>query len=457
VEGAPGTIASPILRDTSRTSNGPNLILISIDTLRADHVGAYGASGDNTPTLDALAASGTLVRDVTAQAPFTLPSQVSMFSGQIPSVHGVLAPGRAISQSLTPMLAEILAREGFVTRAFTAGGYLNPIFGFDRGFDGYSNLDPLRHIDSEHIAAMIEAEPALFSRAMYEENDTTRISRWLDAHLEERFFLFLHTYTVHDFDPAPGYINREERIDPTPYMHHEYVQAYGITPEALEDIEAFYDAALRYVDDELGKLLAHLEESGLAENTIIVVTSDHGKELGERGLIVHGTTLYSELTGVPLIMRVPGQEPLVIDEPAMLIDLVPTLLGALGLESDPRMQGIDLMGPSLPEDRVIWSEVDLLAHKYSIRDGSGLKMIHGPQDDDLVFPNEKTWELYSLATDPHELTDLSAERQADRERMQAMMADFRESLEKLSQVLGAAGSGTLDSGTRAMLRQLGYY
>lgn len=458
VEGAPGVFAAPILMDRGRARSGPNLILISIDTLRADHVGAYGAQAGNTPTLDALARSGTLVRDVTAQAPFTLPSQVSMFSGQVPSVHGVFGPGNSISSQRTPMLAETLAREGFITRAFTAGGFVNPIFGFDRGFDGYSNLDPMRHPASEHTSAMLERQPERFSREMFQENGIERIKGWLGEHAEERFFLFLHTYTVHDFDPAPGYLkDEEERIDPMPYMHHEFVQKNGITPAALADIEAFYDAALRYVDHELGQLLEQLERLGLAEDTIIAVTSDHGKELGERGLIIHGTTLYEELTRIPMILRIPGVAPGVVEAPAMLVDLAPTLLAALGIAPDPRMQGVDLLSEEVERARIIWSEVDQLARKFSIREAGGLKLIHGPEDELLTFPNEKAWELYSLANDPGELQDLAGASERDRARLAALLQDYRASLLELSRQLGLAGSGSLDEETQGMLEQLGYF
>ena len=143
--GVPGLFGAPTLRAAGDRSPGPNVLLISIDTLRADRVGAYGHTPSPTPHLDALAREGLLFRDATAQAPYTLPSHVSLFSGQFPSVHGVHRGGSVVSPRRTPMLAASLARTGMATRAFTAGGYMNPMFGFDRGFDAYSNVDPIRH------------------------------------------------------------------------------------------------------------------------------------------------------------------------------------------------------------------------------------------------------------------------------------------------------------------------
>ncbi len=454
---APGVFGAPMMRNVERRPHGLNLILVSIDTLRADHVGAYGAKGGNTPTLDALADSGVRVADVTSQAPYTLPSHVSMFSGQVPSVHGVQRPGHAISKVRTPMLADSLGRAGYITRAFTGGGYVNPIFGFDRGFDGYSNLDPFRDPSSEHSKSMIERRPNAFSREMFAENGPERIRSWLKGHASEQFFLFLHTYTVHDFDPAPGYINKSERIDPMPYMHHEYAQANGITPAVRNDIIAFYDAALRYVDFELGEVLNCLEALGIEERTVVVVTSDHGKELGERGLIIHGTTLYEELTRVPLIMRMPGTAPRVLERPAMLIDVAPTVMAALGQKPDPRMQGIDLLSNQLPSNRLIWSEVEELAHKYALRDSNGIKLIYGPQGEELLFPNQKEWELYKLAADPKELDDLAGLDAVESERMIALLRSYRATLQEVSLQGSEGEGGELDDETRQMLEQLGYF
>ncbi len=178
--------------------------------------------------------------------------------------------------------------------------------------------------------------------------------------------------------------------------------------------------------------------------------------MGERGLIIHGTTLYHEMTSIPMILRIPGRSPQVVEQPAMLVDLAPTLLAALGLQPDPRMQGIDLHSAAVERPRIISSEVDLLARKFSVRDPEGFKVIFGPADEQLAFPNPKTWELYALHDDPREQQDLSESHAEDRERLAKLLEAYRDSLAALSQELGAAGSGSLGEETVGMLKQLGY-
>jgi len=458
-EDSPGVFGGMLVRETSRRPVGPNLILISIDTLRSDRVGAYGHDGGTTPNLDELARTGLLVRDFTAQSPYTLPSHVSMFSGQFPSVHGVLGPGYAIAAERTPMLAEVLGGRGYTTRAFTAGGFVNPSFGFDRGFDAYSNLDPFRYEGSPHAAGLIERRPERYSQELFRSYGPHAIEEWIGDHAKESFFLFLHSYTVHDFDPPPGFLppaEDGERIDPQPYMHHEYVREHGITPAILEDIKEYYDAALRYVDGIVGELLEELEELGIADRTVVAVTSDHGKELGERGLIIHGTTLYEEMTQVPFIVRVPGMSPREADQPGMLIDVAPTVLGALGIPADPRMQGRNLLLEGGGAPRFIWSEIDQLAHKYALRAPSGWKIIHGPQEDDLYFPNERAWELYDLGGDPGEVEDALAGDPERTRDLQRRLEENLSALRRFGETLGERGAGDLDEETTEMLRQLGY-
>ena len=458
-EGAPGVFGAPLVRDRAARPVGPNVLLFSIDTLRADHVGAYGHEGGTTPHLDELARTGLFVRDFTAQSPYTLPSHVTMFSGQFPSVHGVLGPGNAISSERTPMLAEILSRRGYATRAFTAGGFVNPGFGFDRGFEAYSNLDPLRYDGSPHAKGLMERRPERYSEELFRRYGPHAIARWIEEHADESFFLFVHSYTVHDFDPPPEYLPPSEdgpRVDPQPYMHHEYVAEHGITPEVREDILEYYDAALRYVDDEVGRLLELLERLDIAGRTVVAVTSDHGKELGDRGLIIHGTTLYEELTRVPFLVKVPGMAPRTVDEPGMLIDVAPTLLGALGIEADPRMMGRNLLSPGTGTSRFVWSEIDQLAHKYALRDPSGWKIIHGPGEADLHFPNEREWELYDLRGDPGERVDRSGvEEERARELREKLLRNL-EALRREGERLGSRASGDVDDETTEMLRQLGY-
>lgn len=459
--GLPGVWGAPIVRDAAAVSDKRNVVLVSIDTLRADHVHSYGYRRETTPNLDRLAAEGTRFTDCTTQSPYTLPSHVSIFSGQCPSVHGVQEAGYAISSKRTPMLAKLLSRHGWRTHAVTAGGYVSPVFGFADGFDAYSNIDPLRDDSSPHFAAMVQQQPDTISAELVREYGPGPVKEWITEHADEPFFLFLHTYAVHDFDPPPGYLERfdepmaSDLVDVMPYMDWRYITEHGISDEDLAQIVRHYDAALLYVDEVIGDLLDHLEGEGLRDKTIVVVTSDHGKELVERGIIGHGVTLYEEMVRVPLIIAGPGVPNGVVHHPVMSIDLAPTILSLLGLPPDPRMQGVDLFGGHLPR-RTIWSEVvDPLAHKYLLREAEW-KLIHDPQEFEVLFPSTAPWELFSLEDDPAEKTNLYETLPRDAERLSEALLRLRGRYEELGASLGRRGEGALDAETLAQLRALGY-
>jgi len=441
------------------TDQGLNLVLVSIDTLRADHVGAYGYPEGTTPNLDALARRGMLVRDVTTQEPNTLPSHATMLTGQFPAVHGT-RPGRTLTPRRSPLLAEMLASRGYRTQAFTAGGYLNTNFGFLRGFDGYANLDSFRHPESRFVAKIIQKKPDKFSRELFEEYGPDRIERWIEGHADERFFLFLHTYTVHDFDAPDSTLECRARgctsqiIDPLPYLTPTYLAEHGISDVDMAHMVHLYDAALRHVDAALGRIFAKIDALGLGERTVIAVTSDHGVELLERGTIIHGTTLYEEMVSVPWILRIPGETPREITQPAMLIDVAPTLLAALGVPADPRMQGRDVLHDTSP--RAVWTEVGVLAHKYSLRHPDGWKIIHGPPDSDPRFPNPVPWELYKLPDDAGEKVNRVADDPERAASMERELEEIRGAQAKLGASLGSVGDMELDDETTAMLKQLGY-
>ena len=463
LEGAgPGVFGAPLVRDATARPAGKNLLLISIDTLRADHVGAYGAQSGATPHLDALAREGILFADASSQAPYTLPSHATIFSGQFPSVHGVFTMGHVLAALRSPLLAETLAVHGFATQAYAAGGFLNALFGFDRGFDGFaSSVDPLRDRASGSFDGLIADPRNGVTRELVKEFDRARVERWLAEHADQRFFLFLHTYTVHDYDPPPAYLRCAEegctstRSDLRPFTMHSK-QPEEASPADRAHVSHRYDAALRFIDDELGRLLARLAELGLAEDTVVAVTSDHGEEMFDRGYIQHGKTLYEELTRVPLILRVPGMAPRVVREPVMLVDLAPTLLTALGIAPDPRMQGTDLLAERRGA-HLVYSEVDdLFARKTALREPGGKKLIHGPLDAAVQSKNTKEWELYDLAADPGELHDLSASEPELLERLQRELEKRREGYREAGALFGAVGEGELDEAVRAQLEALGY-
>jgi arylsulfatase A-like enzyme len=454
---APLVLGAPLVRTDAPRAAGANVLLVSIDTLRADHVGALGYPHGTTPTLDALARAGLLCRDVSAPAPYTLPSHATLMTGQFPSVHGVIDREWTLGHQRSRVLAETLAEAGYATQAFTASGFLRASFGFDRGFDGYAEIDPIRGPDTGYFRARVRQHGAEVAARLLDAHGFEGVRRWLSAHADQRFFLFLHTYTVHDYDAPEEFLVCESRgcaAPEVPLRTRTAEEAEACTAEMRAHVVHNYDAALRYTDARLGALLTHLETLGLADETLVVVTSDHGEEFFEHGHLQHGRTLYEELLRIPLIVRGPGVPARVLERPVMLVDVVPTLLARLGLPPEPRAQGYDLLGRSWPA-RPIWSEVDdRFAHVYALRDEQGRKTIHGPPSA-RMFPNARAWEHYDLARDPRELEDLAAAGGLAPER-RAALEELRRTLEELGASYGASAHGVVSDEAARDLEDLGY-
>ncbi|MAB80061.1 MAG: hypothetical protein CMJ89_11980 [Planctomycetes bacterium] len=456
----PAVFGAPCVRAAHQRDERPNVLLISIDMLRADHIGSYGYELETTPNLDRLALESLFFPDMHAQASYTLPATVSMFSGQFPSVHGVFRGTQAISPLRSPLIAEILGSEGYLTQGFTAGGFVSADFGLDAGFDGFTNVDPLRHEDSDFFHLLRNRCPEL-TRDLVAEHGFERIVGWLGDHADEPFFLFLHTYTVHDYDAPDEWLACESlgctstRTDYSSFLPHVDSEEV-VTPEDRRHLVHRYDGSLRFVDHLLGELFAQLERLDLDDRTIIAVTSDHGEEMFERGFIQHGKTLYEELTRIPLILHIPGVPARVISKPAMTIDVTPTLLAALDLPRDDRMQGTNLLAKDL-EARPVLAEInDNFAHKYALRDGLGFKLIHSPKEREVLIPSEREWELYATKSDPGETQDISETNTERFDLLRSALEERISLLQQLGRSLGLVGAADVDEQTRQQLKQLGY-
>ena len=418
---------APLLVATARERRPPNVILVSIDTLRAGRLGAYGGSHPQgvSPFIDELVQESLLFEQAMAQAPFTLPSHVSMLSGQYPTVHKVFSNDNRIDPVRTPLLAPILADSGYVTGAYTGGLYLERHFGFDVGFDTYFEREPVRG------------------------GGMARVQNWIFANGSEPFFLFFHTYAVHHsgFD-SPEYI---QRFDPDckSAIHNlkraidwrEWIENTDRhTPADLACLNNRYAAGIRMADDRLRQLMTFLDARGMLDQTLLVITSDHGKELLDRGDIQHGHTLYEELIHVPLIIRPPGgTEPRRIQDLVEVLDLPPTILDLLGLPIPTTIQGRSLgslVDAALAERRktIAFSEVDSLANLYALRT-SEWKIIYTPPGTDA-----EAYELYHLTEDPGERND--AKDTASFETYRRRMDGFRKDLTEFSDSLtGESTSG----------------
>jgi arylsulfatase A-like enzyme len=412
------------------------IVLVSIDTLRADHLGCYGYDRETSPVLDALAAQGVLFEDVTSPSPWTLPAHASLLTGLYPSRHG-LKSHEVYLPSSVPTLASLLSRHGFVTAAVVNSHNLGPRFGLDRGFQEFLYV--------EEVAGQREPSTRVTDQAL----------SWLQRYAGRKLFLFVHYYDVHsDYCSRPEYEQPFRR----PYAG----RADGTTAQlmdhregkvALDERDAphlvdLYDAGIRQMDAELSRLLAALPAGN---PTWLAVTSDHGEEFFERGGVLHGRTQFQEVARVPLLVRGPGVPARTrVAAPVSLLDVMPTLLAASAVPLPESIDGADLAphwraGEERPRDRHLFGEADHNNQEHDVTRA----VRHGRHK--LLF-NRLTREtaLFDLVSDPGERTDLD-------DKEPAVVAELRAHLDRFLQIRPEATSPvTLTPEERERLRSLGY-
>jgi arylsulfatase A-like enzyme len=304
----------------------PNVVLISIDTTRADHLGCYGYPKPTTPNLDRWAKRSVLFRNCRSQAPWTLPSHMSAFTSLTPTQHSVDNLNMILPPSV-PMLAELLQEAGYQTAALVNNGQMKAHWGFSRGFDTWREFEvdtPQGNCD--HI--------------------TSQALAWLaKAPRDKPHFLFLHYYDAHDPYSAPDEFRKKMGTTLSGDEARELCVRYRTPqekldrPQMLDDVVAAYDAEIAWLDSQLERLL-----SSLPEDTLVVLFADHGESFKEHGWMLHGATLFDEETHVPLILRLPGQKAAgtISDESVMLLDLAPTILMQCGVKPPAMQQGRNL-------------------------------------------------------------------------------------------------------------------
>ena len=388
----------PVVGGCGQARDLPNIILISIDTLRADHCSCYGYDKKTTPMLDLLAEKGVRFSHSYSSSPWTLPSHASMFSGLYPFKHHAVDDFISIHKSV-PMLAEKLKAAGYETGAFVSHYYLSKDYGFDRGFDKFVTRLDAPATDMSEIA-----------------------SRWIRDHRKGNFFAFIHYFDPHTpYRPPLKYARKHYPPDMAPIaadVKDTLRVIHSKNPDErsklLEGLLALYDAEIDFTDSAIGELFKKLQLFKLDQNTLIVVTSDHGEEFFEHGLMEHGFTLYDEQIRVPLIFYCPDRLAAgrVVDTPASNVDIMPTLMDYAGLRPPTEIDGSSLLPLVLPESRVPIPLVQRALHAQTTRQGPDrmcvvkdkMKYIYSPTfrlSNRLI----KT-ELFNLAKDPNEQDDL---------------------------------------------------
>jgi arylsulfatase A-like enzyme len=391
-----------------------NVLLITIDTVRADRLGCYGYAGAGTPNLDRLAAEGVRFANAYAQVPLTLPSHCSIMTGMYPVDHFVHNNGAYSLGPDLPTLAALLKGEGFRTAAFVASFTLDSRFGLARGFDLYDDNvqggEALKSFRSERDAGAVLAA----------------LAPWLEENSGERFFGWAHF-----FDPHLPYA-------PPPPFDAEYGNRK-------------YDGEIAYVDHVLGRLLEQLKDKGLLDRTLIVVAGDHGEALGEKKEIDHGLFLYDGTLKVPLIARCGKALPagLVVPSRVRLIDIMPTILDILGMPVPPGVRGTSLLPYVRGRKR---ADLPSYIETYYPRENYGWSELRGIIDGPWKYILAPTPELYDLVEDSREEKNIAS---AERAVLGEMAGKLDELIDRSGTRKGAARR-TMTAAEAERLRSLGY-
>ena len=426
------------LHAPAQTATKPtlNVVLITIDTLRADHVGCYGYKQIKTPNIDALAADGTRFDRAFAVVPVTLPSHTSILTGTYPMFSGMHDFSGNKLSPLQPTLASVLKQAGYQTGAVIAAAVLDSRFGLNQGFDFYYDHFDFNRLDEANLDEMERPGNLVADAAL----------NWLEKderakNPQRKFFLWMHLYDPH-----------------APYHPPEpYAREYAAQP---------YDGEIAFADEQVGRLVRFLKEKGIYQNTIIVLCGDHGEGLGEHGEKTHGFFIYNATMHVPLIIRLPdelpGQSPektvaRTLADPVSLVDLLPTVLAALGLQIPSQVQGRNLLpeirsNPTAPDaqanrDRTLYGETFLPRIHF---DWSELR---GSENTKYHFIDAPRPELYDLAKDPGELHNLFTEKSAVAEEMRAKLAALIRDYSAGKELAEKTG---LDPALMERLKSLGY-
>ncbi|MSR46897.1 MAG: hypothetical protein EXS13_07525 [Planctomycetes bacterium] len=407
-------VSLPLLVPDARPAGAPrNVVLISIDTLRPDRLGAYGARRDDgnqqSPAIDALARDAVVFEEARAQSPYTLPSHASLLTGLHPTVHGIERFDSTLAATACVRLIDRFREGGYVSAAFTGGGFLSPVYGLWRGFDRWSTLDPFLHEQEPMRQMMPRPGETALNAAFWRRSGLPALREWLVANRSAPFFLFLHTYAVHNYRP-PADLCERFKVSREPGKFDPLADSDERTPtaEQLPDLRNRYDASVAAVDREVGHFLALLSELGLDRDTIVVLLSDHGEELGEHGGFGHGRTLYDEVLRVPLIVRAPGLAPRRDKTPVALADVAPSLLELCGLPGLPGATGRTLL-PVPAEATAPFSAEVSEPHLGELRalETGGFKLIQMTRYSP-IRPRLPLLALYALPLDPRERQNLLA-------------------------------------------------
>ena len=403
-----------------------HIVLISMDTTRADALSCYGNQYKTTTNIDELAAEGVLFENAIAPAPLTLPSHSTMLTGTTPLYHGIHDNILYQLDKSQVTLAEILKKKGFTTAAFVGSFMLDSQFGLDQGFDDYND-------DFEDVQASIGINER---RA----GETSRLAcKWLDNHYKENMFLFLHFYDPHmKYDPPEPY---DSMFTDSTWELSSVIKQFGL-----------YMGEIAYTDHCIGQVIDKLKSLGIYDSTLIVVTADHGEMLGEHKEITHGYFVYRSNIRVPLIFKLPGRSrPTRIKKTVGLVDIVPAICGLLGIELSWDIQGKDISPYLLQRN-----PVNLQRHVYSgnmLPTKYNCNTLLALVSDRYKYIQTTRPELYDIIEDPKESNNLIGQQP---KQAHLLRGRLKQIIEQTVTPDGLGNKAEFDEETAARLESLGY-
>ena len=471
----------------------PNVILISIDTARADYLSCYGYPARTTPALDRIAAAGTRFTQAFSPENWTLPAHASMLTSLYPPTHGVEDLDSRLAEEI-PTLAEIYADHGYRTLGMVDGdrrGFVGAARGFDRGFEHYMHYPDGKGVCQAFLPFRAHSDVSLFREVGHSDDIVRSAMRWIDqtqrgdgARRPPPFFLFLHVYDVHASWGARWPLHRlpyqahremlvqlgiEEELPSDHFVRDgmsgaRYLRAVNralergtpldslISPEDVATLESLYASSLHFVDAQIGILDRFLQERGLLESTIVLITSDHGEEFREHGRFGHHQD-YRETLHIPLLIRWPGQIPALVAQTIVgTTDLAPTLLQLCAIPAPESFQGRSLV-PLFDGEQwtrratFMGNQVDGVA---GVRTSRFSYYVRAPE-----HPTGDREDLYDVRSDSLEQFDLAGRKSAELDSARVLVAEWLHRI--LQERPAGVGPATpMDAETLELLRSLGY-
>lgn len=428
-----------------------NLVIVTIDTLRADHLSCYGYAKPTSPRIDEIASKGIFFEKALCQTPQTLPSHASIFTGMHPRTHKSITHESPVDDDLTT-LAEILKRKGYTTAAFVSSHVLDSRLNLDQGFDTYWEIHKVKET-KERVKAQKQAV----------DLTTEAVIDWLRGNKHKPFMIWVHWFHPHrPYNPPPAYLKRfagdyhRPSITDSDTLTMIWRHKIELSQSDVNYIVGCYDGEVAFSDEQVGRLVDEIERLGLSKNTIMVITSDHGEILYEHEYYFgHDIALYEECLWIPLIMVGPGplSRPKRISDPVEAIDIMPTLLDLLKIDKPPQIEGRSLLTlietKSTSQVEYFFSETFPFPEKglprHAVRTRSH-KLVWRETEGEIVK------ELYDLVNDPKEKANVFSTESQIAAKLDSVLASW---ISK-GGLRPAPIPTALEAGRYKILKSLGY-